>query len=256
MTATATHGSVANLLANGYDLSEFFNSIDAGGGTGQLEDTGFGPIGSPPVAKSYIPDMGDATLKCTGKYVIDTTGLSPDKVADVIEAALGAESAGSKANIPVTYLPLGDGFGLSTFEILSTITTWNVTSPVNAIVSCEADFQSSVGSRRGKVLQPAQPATGTVNGATLDAGALYDATKWKGISANAHVLSAGAGVTCKVQHSTDGVTWVDLVTFTVRSADHQAENQQVLGTVNRYLRAQVVAASTATVHIAAGRIPA
>lgn len=256
--ATATHGSVANLLVNGYDLSPFFNSIQADGALGTLEDTAFGPIGSPPEAKSYIPDMGDGTLKCSGKYVIDKTGLTHDQVADVIEAAITAGQVGSTALAVVTYLPLGDGFGKSVFAIPAAVTTWNITSPVTAIVGTEADFQSSDGSQRGAVLQPAVQVAGTTNGAALDAGATYDATKWKGVAATCHVLAHGTGVTSvKVQHSADGVTWADLVTFTVAgTADHEAQNLTVLGTVNRYLRAQVVAATNATVHIAAGRIPA
>lgn len=259
--ATAQHGSVMGVLVNGYDLSPFHNSISESDNVDAVDETCFGPLGTPTIAKSYIVGLSDATLDLGGKYAIDHAAGAPnqDQVADVLEAAL--RSVNGKPI--VTVLPWGDGFGNNCNGYLADETSYDVSGSVSAILTVASKFQSSKGTEPLSVLHPlaAEAAGANVNGATLDAGAAYSALVWKGLNAYLHVTDvsgAGPSVTAKVQHSVDGTTWTDLATFAAVTAKHKALRLQFLGTVNRYLRTQftVAAGTTATFHLSAGRIPA
>ena len=63
-----------------------------------------------------------------------------------------------------------------------------------------------------------------------------------GLQANLHMVVNTVATTVKIQHSTDASTWADLITFTVLSAP-SAEHKVATGTVHRYLRVNVTAAS-------------
>ena len=60
-----------------------------------------------------------------------------------------------------------------------------------------------------------------------------------GLTADLHVTALTLGgftsLTCKVRHSTDNVTFADLITFTTVTAAGTTERKTVAGTVNRYL---------------------
>lgn len=257
--ATQTHGSGMGVLVNGYDLSPFHNQLGENISVDTADETCFGPLGTPVTNKSYVVGLEDATLDLTGKFAKDHAVGAPnrDQVADVLEAAIRVA-----AKPIVTLFPFGDGFGKNCHGYLADMNSYDVQESVSAIVTVTSKFQSSHGSDLLAVLHPlAADVAGTNNGATLDAGVAYVAANWKGIIANLHVTDITGGapsVACKVQHSADGTTWVDLVTFTAVTAKHKAQRLLVLGTVNRYLRAQsvVAAGSTATFHLSAGRIPA
>lgn len=257
--ATQTHGSVMGVLVNGYDLSPFHNSISDSGSVEAVDETCFGPLGTPTTNKSYIAGQEDATVDLGGKYVIDHAVGAPnqDQVADVLEAAIRAATK----PIVVTF-PFGDGFGKNCSGYQADETSYDVQGAVSSILTVSSKFQSSTGTDALSVLHAlAAEAAGTINGADLDAGAAYAAGSWKGIVAYLHVTDvtgATPSVIAKVQHSADGVTWTDLVTFAAITAKHKAARMQVLGNVNRHLRVQAVVAagSTATFHLSAGRIPA
>ncbi len=84
----------------------------------------------------------------------------------------------------------------------------------------------------GVLLHPSATDSTSTNGTTFDGSA---ASSYGG-RANLHVTAAsGTGGIIKVQHSTNGSTWVDLITFTTTSTT-TAETNTVTGTVNRYLR--------------------
>lgn len=255
-----SHGSKAGLLVSGYDLSPFLNTLNDGVTVDTAESTTFGPLGSPVTAKSYIPGMEDATLDGSGNFVVDNAVGAPnkDQIADVLEAAIRA------ATKPICVrFPFGDGFGVNCTGMEADENSYAVDSPINAVVKVTTKLMASGGAEPLAVLHAlAQEAAPGVPGATLDAGATYLPAKWKALVAYLHVTNvggAGPSLTCKVQHSADNATWVDLATFAAVTQKHQAQRIIVAsGAINRYLRANwsIAAGTTATFHLAAGRVPA
>lgn len=255
-----THGSVGGILVNGYDLSPFCNQLSENDTVEAVNETCFGPLGTPVTANAYIAGLEDATAQADGKYVIDHAAGAPnqDQIADVLEAAIRAT-----AKPIVSFFPWGDGFGNNVGSYIADETSYDVSSSISSIITVSAKFQASGGASAGQVIHAlaSEAAGSNVPGTDLDAGVGYDATKWKGLNATLHVLDvsgAGPSLTAKVQHSVDGVTWADLVAFSAITAKHKAARVQFLGTVNRHVRAMwtVAAGTTATFHLSAGRIPA
>lgn len=83
------------------------------------------------------------------------------------------------------------------------------------------------------VLQAAVSLSATTTGTGLDAGAATTA----GGHANLHVLvSSGGTWSLKVQHSSDNVSFFDLITFAANGSAVTSEHGTASGTVNRYTR--------------------
>lgn len=86
-------------------------------------------------------------------------------------------------------------------------------------------------------------ANGTVSGTTANGtGQDHGASSANGGSGyatcSALTLGGFTNLTLKVQHSTDNITYVDLITFTVLTTALHAERLTVAGTVNRWVRGQ------------------
>jgi hypothetical protein len=111
-----------------------------------------------------------------------------------------------------------------------------VSSPVGDVVSTSLSIQADGGIDRG-VLLGANTAV-----STSGTGAAQDDTNTSsngGVGFLHVTANTRNGATdFKVQHSSDGVTYVDLVTFASVSANTTtAQRVAVSGTVNRYVRA-------------------
>ncbi len=114
-------------------------------------------------------------------------------------------------------------------------TSYKVSSPADNLIMSNAEMQSSSGIGFGFILQALAALTATGNGTGLDNAAATT----RGGAGHLHVIAAsGTSPTCdvKIQHSTDGSTWVDLITFT-QATDITYQRVEVTGTVNRHLRA-------------------
>tara|TARA_R110000824_G_scaffold167181_1_gene343945 strand:- start:4927 stop:5673 length:747 start_codon:yes stop_codon:yes gene_type:complete len=93
---------------------------------------------------------------------------------------------------------------------------------------------SGAGDENGKILQILEAKTADWNGATVD-NAASSANGGSGYMQ----CTAGTGFSAfvgKIQHSADGSTWADYITFTDSVSDPYAERITGTGTVNRYLR--------------------
>ncbi len=92
----------------------------------------------------------------------------------------------------------------------------------------------------GHVLYPKTALAATTNGASINNGA----ASTKGGYALLHILaSSGGSWTFKVQHSTNDVAWVDLITFTANGSTITSELGSVAGTINQYARFQATRVS-------------
>ena len=66
---TFVHGKGTEVLLDEFDLSSYFNSVDASRTTDTAETTSFGST-----SKSYIVGLSDGTLSLSGMFAQDTDG--------------------------------------------------------------------------------------------------------------------------------------------------------------------------------------
>lgn len=223
----AQHGKDTALLVDQYNLSAFFNSSDWGRNCDTHETTTYGAS-----AKTYQSGLKDGSLSVEGLY---DAGVGASDA--VLSAALGA-SGGQL----ISLLLQGSALMGGRAKIAKALETgYDISNPTSDIVSVSAEFQPDGGLWGGVLLSPLTAKTATGNGTTQDDAAATT----EGWVANLH-CTAVAGTTptntVKVQHSTDGATWVDLGTFTQLTAAG-AQQLSGAGTVNRYVR---------TIHTIAG----
>lgn len=233
---TFGHGTLARLWANGYDLRDYLQNV-SGPATAAVEDaTTLGKT-----SKVYWPGPTDAQLNLEGLF--DGAAAASD---EVLEVALGA-AAGSI----FTWLPQGDGFGYYGYGLQADETAYDVSAAAAAMARNRATAQSKVGRERGVVLHALAARSTTANGTASDNSAGTDDGGAGYLQVTAVTNSGG---TVKIQHSTDNVTYVDLITFTASTAIG-AQRIAVTGDVYRYTRAQwtIEADSSLTFHVLFGR---
>jgi len=213
------HGTLAKLWANGYDLTAYLQNV-ASAATVTAEDaTTLGKT-----AKVALPGLADATLNLDGLF---------DGGANAVDQVLAAALRAAGGTI-FTWLPQGDGFGNAGYGLLSDETGYNVATPATGLAKSTATAQSRTGRERGLVAHALAQRTTTGNGSTLDNGAASAA----GAVGYLQIIAVtGTGGTVKLCHSTDNVTYVDLITFAASTAV-EAQRVEVSGSVYRYVRAE------------------
>lgn len=223
---SAVHGKGTKVLVNQYDLSSFLNEATTTKSADTAETTTFG-AGS----VTRIAGLGDGKIALKGLFDGSATGLDAlvqpmvNGTDEVVTVAQGGYAIGASATI---------GQGL--------LENYETSSPVKDVVSASLDITSDGGLEVGRVLAGGRA---TANALTDNAtGVDNAAASANGGIAVAHLTGyalVGGNVTVKVQHSTDNVTFVDLVTvLSAVTAVGSAIATVAAGTnVNRYLRAQI-----------------
>ena len=229
---TFVHGKGTGVLLDQYNLSEYFNSADVAQTIDVAETTSFTAS-----SKSYIVGLQDATLSLSGLYSQDAGGSDA-----VLSGILGT------ATTPLVTVAFDTGtIGNRCVTGRVHETNYSISNPVADVSSVTADFNASTdavsnqtyGLHGGVML---------TTGASIAFGSLGDlasvdngASSSSGAMAVLHVTAnniAGGTTTIKVQHSTDDVTFADLITFTAVGASSLTKQlSPVTGTVNRYVRA-------------------
>lgn len=220
----AIHGKGTSVLFNAYDLSAYLNSADQTISVETAETTCFGSS-----AKSYVVGLRDGTISLGGYF-----DGSANAVDTAISAALATDSASSVSVIEEGAAIIGN----RALVCRAQDTSYQITSAISDAVAISAELQvdggSDTGAYRGVVLADLASYSGTTKTyASVDNAA----SSANGLVANLHVTAnAAASLVVKVQHSTDNVTFTDLITFTTVAATG-FEHKTTTGTVNRYLRA-------------------
>lgn len=111
-------------------------------------------------------------------------------------------------------------------------TGYEVLAKLGDLTKANVTYLVSGALEHGKVLQELATKTEDWNGTTLD----NSASSSNGGSGYLQVVSSFGAFTGKIQHSSDGSTWVDLITFTTVTSSPTAQRSTVTGTVNRFLR--------------------
>lgn len=235
---TFTHGKNAKVLANGYDLSTYFNSLSVSGAADASEVSTFGNN-----SKRYIPGTKDATFSVEGYY--DATAAGSDVR---LAAMLGTQTVW-------TTVFAADAVGARGYGALTLGTSVETGAEIGGAVTVSAEGQATTGANPIVVLHALGAEIMTGVNPPVDNGAATS----RGIAAYLQ-FTAKSGtptLTAKVQHSTNSSTWVDLATFTTTSTANTAQRVTTTGTVYRYLRAIWTISGgspSTTFHISAARL--
>ena len=204
------HGKDSKIFFNNNDFGEYFNNVDFTRTADVSETTAFG-------------SDKDGTVSLTGMF---------DATADaVLQPFLGS---GTNTDLCIGADGITDG--KSIFFGSGVVINYGQSSPVGDVVATSVDLQADAGLFNGLVLDNAT-VTATGNSTVTDNGS----STANGGGAIA-IVTAKSGsstptATIKVQHSSDNVTFVDLVTFTNFTAVGSQVSEIASGTtINRYLR--------------------
>lgn len=235
------HGKGSKVLFNGYDLSSYFNNVDAAFSIETAESTAFGDT-----AKNYIVGLQDGTLSLSGMF--DNSLVANRE--NLLQEALGSSTT------PLITVALNAGtIGNSSVQAKAHETNYAISSPIGDIVTVAADFNASTDAT-ANVKEGILMGVMLTSGASQAFGALGPlasvnniALSANGAVANLHVTAnsiTGGVTTIKVQSSANNSTWADLITFTnVPASTIVSQQVAVSGSVPQYLRASASTAGTA-----------
>lgn len=215
------HGKNTSVFYNGADLSPYFNEASVSNDVEVAETTAFGDS-----AKQYIAGLRDGTLSAAGMF-----DGSQGAIDQTLSSVIGATAADL-----ITVAPDGLAVGRRSYSAAARQTSYEISSPVSDVVSANLEVQATDGVDTGVLLAARVTATATGDGSTVDQAA----SSSDGAIGYLHVTSntMDGATTFKVQDSTDGVVFVDLITFTNVSASATGgEKVAVTGSVDRYVRA-------------------
>lgn len=242
------HGKSAKVFVNGYDVSGYLNKVSVSGKADTNEDSRFGQNSKTYAGRSF---MKDGTLAASGflEYAVSPAKAS----ADILAPAFAADKS------CWTYLPAGDALGNPAMCVQGIETTYDVEATIGGLQTVSVDAQAEAGAEPALVQMPLTHVTVSGNSGTIDNGVTGSPTT-NGASAILHVTQTtgvAPSTVVKVQHSTDGTTWADLITFAAATAVG-SQRVEVAGTVNRYTRAlHTLGGQTTdiTYHVAFARKP-
>lgn len=237
---TFRHGKRTAVLLNGTDMSPFLNEATTTTEIETAETTTFGDTD-----KTYIVGLADGTISTSGLF---------DSSAGASDAVLRGLIA--QEDNTFTVLPEGEAIGRRAILANGQLTSYEISSPVADVISISAEVQADGGLLTGVDLTGGV-ATGSASATTTEVD--NGGSTANGGLFNLHVTAntRDGAATIKVQHSSDNVTYADLVTFTNVSASATGgESITSTGTVNQYLRTLSTlagASGSITYHVAAAR---
>lgn len=225
------HGKDTRVLVNEVAASSKLNEITLANSRALGEVSAFGDDGG-----KYIPGLRSGTLTLGGPFEDNTlyseiTGANGSDNALLVSAALNGFAVGNPAATAV-----GD---LQSHEMSS-----QVSDPVSWSVEAIPDELVDL----GRSLHDVTAETATANGTAVD-NAASSASGGVGVL-HVTAYSTFTNVVFKIQHSSDNVTYADLITFTTVTGI-TSERSTVTGTVNRYVRAVWTVTGSGSVTFAA-----
>lgn len=216
----STAGTEAIVLLNGRDISTYLRSAATNGMRDMLDSTTLGLHD-----RAFTPGLRNASFNGEGFY--DGT---PDAIDELLAEVL--EDASDLGSI-LTYLPYGDGFGNRGKGIDGDLAQYDITSPVDGLVTTTLSVQSSVGNEPIRVLHILEEEYEAGNGTALD----LLAASTNGGAGYLQVTDADGGLDVRIEDSADGSTgWATIATFTT-AAERGAQRVVIAGTIRRFVRA-------------------
>lgn len=227
MAAVPVHGKQTRVLCDEKDLSPFLREVSVSAEMEPAEVTTFGDND-----REYIPGLRNATISFDGLFAASTTPA--DDIVNFLDGALGGSTK------HVYTVDLTRSTGGRALLVNADNTTYDVSVPVEDVVSCSVDAQVSGGYRGGRMLRPLAAATSTgSNSAVLTVGTTSAGGTTSGGVAHLHVTAiSAASVTFRIQHSTSGSTWATAHTFTAATAA-TFQRSTISGTIKEQVRATI-----------------
>jgi len=218
----SVHGKNTVILVDAGNLTEYFNNQDLPETIDSNDTTTFGHD-----SKTSVSGLRSGSMSLQGFYDGTPTGINA-----ILNPYLGAAS-----DQVVSTAPAGFALGNAVDMLQSQVTNYKKTSVVTDVTKIGVDFKADGPIDAGYSLHNLTPAeTATGNSSNLDNGA---ATSNGGVAHIHCPTVSGTNPTniSKIQHSSDNVTYLDLVTFTQLTAAGSRRVEVAAGTtVNRYLR--------------------
>jgi hypothetical protein len=216
------HGRGTRVYVNGFDISAFLRSISSPVTVETTETTTL--VNE---FKSYIPSMADATISAEGLYE-----GSPDALNAIFEDAI-VDGEPSVWLVTHGRRPGSPCYGMAARE-----TSIAIETPATDLATFNIEGQSSSYRENGNVLHGLVSEGGAELGTPLDFGRPSPV----GGAVYLQVTKAPDGVTTAeamvaAQHSVDGITWVDLHSWTIPTAGPFAARVNIPFQINRYTRA-------------------
>lgn len=231
------HGKDTKVHIGGYDLTSYLRTADTADTTDTAESSTFGDQ-----AKRYIAGLSDGTFTAEGVYV---------KAIGAVREAL--DSFDRVDGIAVAVWPDGDAIGKFGEALPGIQTVKSVSTDIGDLALVSMEAQSKAGIEDVVSLHPMGAEAAIGNYASVDNGA----SSAKGLIGYLQAPDVGTSLGVKIQHSSNGTTWVDLVSFAAVGLDHGFQRISVNGPVDRYLRAisTSITGGPATFAVAASRVP-
>lgn len=227
-------GRNASVLLNQYDLSRYLKKVSPNVSVEILDGTAFQPPGG---NKEKVPGLSEAKLSAEGFFQA-SDGTTPDAIDDIFHDIKGSDTQSVLTVSPEN----ADAVGRRALLMLVNESSHSVETPADNLIMTQAEFESSSALDSGVILHQLTAETATGNGAGVNEGADAAAAA-SGAVAHLHVTTGSEDgdetLNVIVQHSADGSTWVDLITFT-QATGLTSERLGVTGTVNAHVRARRV----------------
>jgi hypothetical protein len=236
MAPTFKSARCTTVLMDGFDMSQILNDSSVNASVNTADTTTYATsTGGCQPDKTFIPTLVEGTLSMSGMVDFGTTGAESRGVdRGAIEAVLA-----STTKQRVTYGPGGSTVGSRAYLINGDVTSYNITAPVADLIGMSADVQASNRRAGWWLISPGASRTAVSTGfATVTDRGLSTAggSTPAGGTAHLHVVSVTTSTgQVKVQHSTDGTAWADLVTLSF-SSGRSAQRSTVAGSVKEKLR--------------------
>lgn len=215
-----SHGSNADIVGNGYVLSEFLNSASFSGSRDTGETTTFKKK-----SKTYIPGLKDTTMTAEGIY-----DGAEEAVDEILWAALESNSSGL-----FSYIPLGEEtIGNAAFTLDTIESSYEVSTEIGDVAQVSAEMQAGDNGRftRGRVLHSFAVESSGGNSGSVDHGVATE----RGGSLVVHATAAST-LEVTMQDSADGETWADLPGTLLFDMGRGSKRLLIEGTIRRYTRA-------------------
>jgi hypothetical protein len=243
------HGKKARIFVGGVDISNYLKSAASSGSQDLADSSGLNQDD-----KTFVVGMQEGGMTLDGMFgAKGKEAGEASLIADKLEEVFG------NGAIDCVHLPQGDGFGNRAIFVSGKQSSVEITTPYSDVGKISGEVSSDVGMNSGQVLAPLAQIEAEFKGTVLDNGVTLAET-FHGGCAQVHcsAIVSTPTLVVKVQHSSDNVTFSDLITFTSILA---AEKSQTIalapGTaVKRYVRAlATVAGGKATFHLSFARNP-
>lgn len=229
--ATFRHGKGIRPLIDEKDMSEFLNDMTITASMDGGETTTFSQNW-----RTFIPGLRQATVSFDGLFAAATA--STNDVVNYLDDAFG----GSTRVVVTVDMEGSTSPGGRAFLMTGDIVGYDIDAPADGMVGLSLDIQGSFQGTGGVMLRPlsASTSTGSQTGVAAPGTTSAGGTTGGGVG-HLHVTqvaSTFASATFKIQHSTSGTTWADLITFTAATGV-RFQRSTVSGTVKERLRSTI-----------------